>query len=88
MKHQTHLPTLFHLLCVLWLQEASDSCTHLVSVAVQASVRRKFAALKHEGGLVLDDLIQLHTEDQILSACEEAGCSGHAAGRFADGLLK
>ena len=75
-------------MCVLWLHEASASGTHLVSLAVQASVRKNFDALKHGGRLVLDDLIQLDTRDQILTSCAEVDCSGHAARKFADGLCK
>jgi hypothetical protein len=75
-------------MCVLWLHEASASGTHLVSLAVQASVRKNFDALKHGGRLVLNDLLQLHTQDQILTACVKADCSGHAAKRFAEGLCK
>ncbi len=75
-------------MCVLWLHEASASGTHLVSLAVQASVRNNFDALKHGGRLVLNDLLQLDTRDQILTACDKANCPGRAAERFAEGLCK
>ena len=75
-------------MCVLWLHEASASGTHLVSLAVQASVRNNFDGLKHGGRLVLNELLQLDTRKQILTACDKAKCSGRAAGRLPEGLCK
>ncbi|KAL0020049.1 hypothetical protein WJX77_009271 [Trebouxia sp. C0004] len=54
----------------------------------QHSICRNFAALKHGGRLLLDDLLQLDTRAQILTACAKVHCSENAASKFADGLFK
>ncbi|DBA69226.1 TPA: hypothetical protein ACH3X2_012973 [Trebouxia sp. C0005] len=54
----------------------------------QNSICKNFAALRHGGRLVLDDLIQLDTRDQMLTACAMVGCSKYAARKFADALCK
>ena len=61
---------------------------NLLPIAVQNSICKNFAALRHGGRLVLDDLIQLDTRDQMLTACAMVGCSKYAARKFADALCK